>query len=125
MLLIFNEGVAIASIILYMSVILNVEQNAFSAEELLMCSAEENATLKEFAYFIKLEGWIFTFSLLSIPFFMILKVFVNIRGGMRLTIATKAGNAAFDALDKNFHQFKIIQSYFLNIVVSIYMINYP
>ena len=56
---------------------------------------------------------------------MIIKVFVNLMGGMRLTIATKAGNAAFDALDKNFHQLKIIQSYFLNIVVSIYMLNYP
>ena len=56
---------------------------------------------------------------------MIIKVFVNLMGGMRLTINTKAGNAAFDALDKNFHQLKIIQSYFLNIVVSIYMLNYP
>ena len=46
-------------------------------------------------------------------------------GGMRLSIKTKAGDAAFDALDKNFHQLKIIQSYFLNIVVSIYMLNYP
>lgn len=44
---------------------------------------------------------------------------------MRLTLSTKAGNAAFDALDKNFHQLKIIQSYFLNIVVSIYMIINP
>ena len=56
---------------------------------------------------------------------MIIKVFVNLMGGMRLSIKTKAGDAAFDALDKNFHQLKIIQSYFLNIVVSIYMLNYP
>ena len=56
---------------------------------------------------------------------MTIKVFVNNNGGMRLNVATPGGEAVIDALDKSFHQLKIIQSYFLNIVVVIYMLRNP
>ena len=85
--------------------------------------ASKIKNLNEINDWIEYESLIFVVTLISIPMFLLFKAFVSqFFGGLKFTFAYIATKGSVDALDKNFHESRMYQSYFINLVVAAYML---
>ena len=117
----FNELIAILNILVYMSVIIHVDSQKHNNKVCLKASKTLN--LSEMDRWIEYESLIFVVTLLSIPMFLLFKAFVNnFLGSFKFTLAYKSTAGCADALDKNYHESRLYQTYFTNVVVAAYMI---
>ena len=117
----FNELIAILNILVYMSVIIHVDSQKHNNKVCLKASKTLN--LSEMDRWIEYESLIFVVTLLSIPMFLLFKAFVNhFLGSFKFTLAYKSAAGCADALDKNYHESRLYQTYFTNVVVAAYMI---
>jgi hypothetical protein len=117
----FNDFIAILNILIHMSVIIKVDAVRIISKDCLKESKIKN--FHEMNDWIEYESLIFVVTLISIPMFLLFKAFVSqFLGAFKLWFLYASTKGSVDALDKNYHESRMYQSYFTNLVVAAYMI---